>query len=201
MRLVLVSILILLESIFLTTIIKFIANLFHFLMLKYKLAVRLNYYYRLERFHAVWISLFCLFLNIKFGWKESFLLNYGMFLVVFVLMQGTYYWRTKLNKLRGHNVSYQDILVEFKIFQNINNYIISLFPIILLVVVFFFNKIFVLQANKGWALFAYAFGIAEHINYFYVQLMYDNGNDWKYLRIYKKLKIASLRKDFNSNRT
>ena len=55
------------------------------------------------------------------------------------------------------------------------------------------------QTHSGWALFAYIFGVAEHVNYYHVQLMYDNRNDWLHLWAYKKLKIAALRKNFNKN--
>jgi len=34
----------------------------------------------------------------------------------------------------------------------------------------------------------------EQINYFEVQLMYDNKEDLKYLKKYKRLKVATLKK-------
>jgi hypothetical protein len=36
--------------------------------------------------------------------------------------------------------------------------------------------------------------VLEHINYFEVQLMYDNQNDKKYITKYKRLKAAKLKK-------
>ena len=48
---------------------------------------------------------------------------------------------------------------------------------------FYFNSLFELQANKGWALFAYLFGTAEHANYHHVQLLYDNTDDGYNLKI------------------
>lgn len=168
--------------------------------MKDKLIKRLREYYKLEKFHTIWISLFCIFLNIKFGWIQSLLLSYGMFLVVFILAQGTYYWKLKLYELQDKDVDNQKVLKRFRRFELINSCLIFIFPSILVTQTLYFNKIFVLQLNKGWALFAYVFGIAEHVNYYYVQLMYDNKNDWKYLQIYKRLKIASLRKDLKENK-
>ena len=92
------------------------------------------------------------------------------------------------------------MLNQFEFFKSVNSCLIFIYPVILLVSVFCFNKVFIAQTNKGWALFAYIFGVAEHINYYHVQLMYDNKSDWKYLSVYKKLKTASLRKDFKENK-
>lgn len=36
--------------------------------------------------------------------------------------------------------------------------------------------------------------VLEHVNYFEIQLMYDNKNDKKYLKLYKRLKVAKLKK-------
>jgi hypothetical protein len=44
------------------------------------------------------------------------------------------------------------------------------------------------------AIIANTFGILEHINYYYRQLMVDNIYDWRYLITNKKLKVASLKK-------
>jgi len=69
--------------------------------MKAQLIQRLTGYYKLERFHVVWILLFGLFLNVKFGWRPTLLLTYGIGLVVLVLAQGTYYWRRKLATVQG----------------------------------------------------------------------------------------------------
>ena len=81
--------------------------------MKYQLIKRLTEYYKLERFHVVWISLFGLFLNIKYGWQPTLLLIYGIGLVVLVLAQGTYYWRQKRATVQGECRPPERILQQF----------------------------------------------------------------------------------------
>ena len=73
------------------------------------------------------------------------------------------------------------------------------YPVLILGLKARFAHTWAAQTHTGWALFAYLFGVAEHVNYYHVQLMYDNRNDWRYLRAYKRLKMAALRKDFKKN--
>ncbi|MED1916805.1 hypothetical protein P4V64_15925 [Bacillus thuringiensis] len=42
----------------------------------------------------------------------------------------------------------------------------------------------------------YALGVLEYINYFHLQLSYDNRSDMKYLMKTKRLKQACISKDF-----
>ena len=163
-------------------------------MVRRLLIKRLKEYYKLERFHTIWISLFCVFLNFKYGWKQSLLLNYSIAIIVFILFQGTYYWKAKFDKISNDHVNLNYTYKLFKIFIIINSILIALFPILIMILILGNN--FDLQENKIWAAFSYLFAIAEHINYYYIQLMYDNKNDYKYLRKYKRLKISAIRKDF-----
>lgn len=167
--------------------------------MKEQLIKRLTEYYKLERFHVIWISLFGVFLNVRFGWRSSLLLTYGIGLVVLVLAQGTYYWKRKLATVQGEDLDPQHALQQFHRFNWVNVGVIVAYPVLLLLIANRFNYIWASQTHTGWALFAYGFGVAEHVNYYHVQLMYDNHNDWQYLRMYKRLKIAALRKDFKKN--
>ena len=81
-----------------------------------------------------------------------------------------------------------------------NEVLIVLFPLLCGLCWIIFHEEFLLQRYVGWAVFAYLFGVAEHINYYYVQLMYDNLHDWKYLKINRKLKTASLKKDIKAQK-
>ena len=80
----------------------------------------------------------------------------------------------------------------------LNLILIFIYPII--VIILHCDSLLESQTNKYWDLFAYIFGVAEYINYYHVQLMYNNKNDWRYLLTYKKLKVASLNKDFKENK-
>jgi len=167
--------------------------------MKDRLIKRLTEYYQLERFHVVWISLFGLFLNVKYGWRPTLLLTYGIGLVVLVLAQGTYYWRQKLATVQGERRRPERILRQFHGCQWVNVCVIAAYPVLVMLLNVRFAHIWAVQTHTGWALFAYLFGVAEHVNYYHLQLMYDNRNDWQYLRAYKKLKTAALRKDFKKN--
>ena len=167
--------------------------------MKERLIKRLTKYYKLERFHVVWISLFGLFLNAKYGWRPTLLLTYGSGLMVLVLAQGTYYWRRKLATVQGKCRQPERVLQQFHCFQWLNVGVIVAYPLLLLLLSARLAHPWAAQTHSGWALFAYISGVAEHVNYYHVQLMYDNRNDWQHLWAYKKLKIAALRKDFNKN--
>lgn len=167
--------------------------------MKDQLVKRLTEYYNLERFHVIWISLFGLFLNVKYGWRPSLLLTYGVGLIVLVLAQGTYYWRRKLATVQGEGHCPERVLRQFHRYQWVNVGVIAAYPVLVLLLKIGFEDTWVAQTHTGWALFAYAFGVAEHVNYYHVQLMYDNRNDWRFLRVYRRLKIAALRKDFKTN--
>ena len=167
--------------------------------MKEQLIKRLTEYYKLERFHVLWISSFGVFLNVKFGWRPSLLLTYGIGLVVLVLAQGTHYWKRKLATVQGEGLNHQLVLQQFRRFNRVNVCVILACPVLLLLATTQFDHFWASQTHTGWALFAYCFGVAEYVNYYHVQLMYDNRNDWQYLRTYRRLKIASLRKDFIKN--
>lgn len=47
--------------------------------------------------------------------------------------------------------------------------------------------------------FIYIFAVLEYINYFYIQISYDNISDMKYLLKSKKLKRSCMNKDFKRN--
>jgi hypothetical protein len=167
-------------------------------MVRLLLIKRLTEYYKLERFHTIWISLFGIFLNFKYGWKQSWMLDYSIALVVFILFQGTYYWKIKLNKVSRNEIDSDNVFTLLRTFITINSLLIILFPVFIIILINSHN--FSLQINKAWALFAYLFGLAEHINYYHIQLMYDNRNDWEYLRKYKRFKTSAIRRDFNARK-
>jgi hypothetical protein len=65
--------------------------------MKAHLLQRLKEYYKLERFNVVWISVFGVFLNLKYGWRPSLLLTYGIALIVLVLLaQGSNFVKCRL---------------------------------------------------------------------------------------------------------
>jgi len=156
---------------------------------------RLDGYYKMEGFNAIWIAAFVLFINIKNGFENHFLLNYGIGVMVFILIQGTHYWRLKLHVLQKKEVDHLKELSRFKKCKTVNEFLIILIPIFFFIQWWINGQQFIPENHLGWTLFVNFFAIAEHINYYYVQLSYDNAHDWKYLWRNKRLKIASLKKD------
>jgi len=161
---------------------------------------RLDEYYKLEGFNAVWIGLFGLYLTIHFGWRSSLLLSYGLLLVVFILVQGTYYWKLKLARLQGVALRDEQLLARFRLYYWSNTGLIVLYPMLIALALVYEPHLLATQTNVAWAVFAYLFGVAEHLNYYHVQLMYDNAHDWQYLARHKRLKPASLWKDLQENK-
>ena len=121
----------------------------------------------------------------------------SFFLLEFILIQGVYYWYSKWKRLKTENKSITPTktvrLLEKAKKINIGIIIFSVFA--------FCVDVFIhypLLPIRGLYLsgFIYIFAILEFINYFYIQLSYDNAADIKYLIKTKKLKRSSLNKDF-----
>jgi hypothetical protein len=120
--------------------------------------------------------------------NQSFGLN-SIVAMVFngvLLLEGSYLWFS-LSKLLQLKSQYSLIKI-FRVLKKLNFGLFTLTIIIIALNPFSgtFDKI----ATTFFILLA----VLEHINYFEIQLMYDNENDKKYLRKYKRLKVAKLKK-------
>ncbi|WP_373061166.1 hypothetical protein [Gemmatimonas sp.] len=56
-------------------------------------------------------------------------------------------------------------------------------------------------ADRAWSLAILAFAYVEHVNYYVRQLMHDRVADVAYLRRYRRLRHAPLRRDLASTRS
>jgi len=155
---------------------------------------RLKWYYPLERFNAFFFLGVLFYVIFRYGFFKTIMLSYGLCLMVLILFQGQHYWKLKLYRLTNKRFNQNYHINLFKKFKKINIICICLIPLV-----------FVLQLSlNDWtiesknlfvlAIIANTFGILEHINYYYRQLMVDNIYDWRYLITNKKLKVASLKK-------
>ena len=124
---------------------------------------------------------------------------YGLVLIIFILFQGQYYWKLKLQRLTGQLFDQMKSLALFRRAKSINGYLIAFIPLVFLFQIYLSKNKVSLNELTIWATVANLFGILEHINYYYIQLSIDNSEDLKYLKRYKKLKIASLAKDLKNN--
>lgn len=121
----------------------------------------------------------------------------SFFLLEILLLQGTIYWYSKLKRLRIENTSMTPVwIVRLLKRLKIINIILIFVSIVMFVIdyVQFHSSLPI----KGLitAAFIYIFAVLEFINYFYIQLSYDNISDIKYLLKTKKLKQSCIRKDF-----
>lgn len=142
----------------------------------------------------------------------SFLLNYAFpnlqlyslfsfwvsfIFLEFLLLQGTIYWYVKLKRLRNEN----DPIIPLKVIRQLHDLKpVNMVMVITVIVVFAFDFIKWYPSLPLGGLiitfFIYVFAILEFINYFYIQLSYDNVSDIKSLLRSRNLKISSLNKDF-----
>ena len=126
-----------------------------------------------------------------FSFWTSFLL------LEFILLQGTIYWYKKWNRLRKENTPITPIqtVKQLRRFKKIN---IILIAISILAFAIDFSKWHPSLPVLGLSIagFICIFAVLEYINYFHIQLSYDNISDIKYLLKTKRLKQACISKDF-----
>lgn len=169
-------------------------------MSKASLVKRLRWYYPLEKFHACFtFPLIAIYLLLRNPITDIVFLMYGLVLIIFILFQGQYYWKLKLQRLTGQPFDQKKSLALFKRAKSINGYLIAFIPLVFLFQIYLSKNKVSLNELTIWATVANLFGVLEHINYYYIQLSIDNSEDLKYLKRYKKLKIASLAKDLREN--
>ncbi|MFM9329481.1 general stress protein [Paenibacillus mesotrionivorans] len=118
-------------------------------------------------------------------------------LLEFLLLQGTIYWYVKLKRLRNEN----NPKTLLKVLRQLHHSkTVNVVMMITTIVGFAFDFIKWYPALPLGGLtitfFIYGFAILEFINYFYIQLSYDNFSDIKNLFRSRKLKISSMNKDF-----
>ncbi|MFP7473114.1 general stress protein [Niallia taxi] len=121
----------------------------------------------------------------------------SFFLLEFLLLQGTIYWHLKLKQLKKQYTPNTTInsIQKFKFLKKFNGFLIFA-PFIAFVTDLYLWKSNLPVGGVSIALFIYLFAVLEYINYYYIQLSYDNISDINYLWRTKKLKRACLDKDF-----
>jgi len=161
---------------------------------------RLNYLYFGE-LTAIIMFIFVSYLvnsafpNLQLYSLYSFWISF--FLLEFLLLQGAIYWYSKLKRLKVENSSLTPVWIVRQLKRlKIINILIVFVSIAMFVIDFvqFYSSL----PREGLviAAFIYIFAVLEFINYFYIQLSYDNISDIKYLMKTKKLKQSCISKDF-----
>jgi len=122
----------------------------------------------------------------------------SFFLLEILLLQGTIYWHSKLKRLRVENTSMTPVRIvrQLKRFKKINIILVVVSMIMFVIDYVRFYSSLPIEGLEITA-FIFIFAVLEFINYFYIQLSYDNISDIKYLLKTKKLKQSCIRKDFH----
>ena len=160
-----------------------------------RLIKRLDGYYKLEGLNAVWIFCLSIYIIFRNDVSEVIFLTYGIWFIVYILIQGTHYWRLKLLSLKGEKIDQPFQINLFKKFKKTNQFLCLGIPLVFVIQWYLDKDMMSNSSIFYWSIFTNVFAIAEHINYYHRQLSYDNPYDWQYLRKNKRLKIASLKKD------
>lgn len=112
-------------------------------------------------------------------------------------MQGSIYWYTKWKRLKVENTIKTSIetIKRYKSLKKLN-IILIIISIFAFAFDFFIWYPSLPLVSLGIAGFIYIFAVLEYINYFHLQLSYDNLSDVKYLLRTKRLKKSCLSRDF-----
>ncbi|WP_028400604.1 hypothetical protein [Ectobacillus panaciterrae] len=161
---------------------------------------RLSYLYKGELFAVInFVFLSCL---INYVYPKLHLYSLYSFWISFLfleflLLQGTVYWYVKRKRLKREKTSITPVWVvqRLKTLRKVNIGLIFT-GLITFVVDFFYWYPSLPLGGLSLSGFIYVFALLEYINYYYVQLSYDNISDIKYLLRSKKLKQACINKDF-----
>ncbi|MFP7486289.1 general stress protein [Priestia filamentosa] len=169
--------------------------------MKYRMEKRLSYLFTGETasiimfpiISAVW---FWSYPEMKMYTLLSFWFSF--FLLEFLLLQGSLYWRYKLKLLRKEDISVTpaQVIHRLKVMKKVNGGLFLISPLIFAIDFFIWSPKWLFQEVwYGVVVFIFLFALLEYINYFFVQLSYDNISDLRTLIKARKLKQACMRKD------
>ena len=162
-------------------------------MKKHQLISRLRQLYILEFLNAFALP----FAFLSFGYVKNQGLGtnslVAMILNGFLLFEGSYLWFGISRRLQTKEA--HAFIGTFK-FLKVLNFVLFVFASLIVALNPFLSTI-----DKVGTAFFFLLAVLEHVNYFEIQLMYDNKNDWKYVRRYKRLKVAKLKSLMNSRRS
>ncbi|RPH32680.1 MAG: hypothetical protein EHM93_08145 [Bacteroidales bacterium] len=155
-------------------------------MKKDKLLSRLKQLYLLE-FCNIFLLPFVFWL---FGQPHNHVLGQNTIVAMalngVLLLEGSYLWFRISRKLRFKEQF--DFGRTFKMLKILNFGLLAL-----TIIIFIVNPFQGAYDKIGTTLFL-LLAVLEHINYFEIQLMYDNSNDLKYIRQYRRFKVAKLKR-------
>jgi len=167
--------------------------------MKQLVAERFAYLYRGELFTVITILPLSWFGNRLFPQLQLFELSafwMSLFLFELLLIQGASYWYSKWRRLKkeGTSITPEPVVRRLRHCRIINLGLIVLTACAFGLDWIRFQSDFPVYGLRI-TLFLYVFSILEYINYFHIQLMYDNRSDVQYLIQNRRLKRSALYKD------
>ncbi|MFD1412329.1 general stress protein [Oceanobacillus jeddahense] len=116
-------------------------------------------------FFAVVVFSFIYFNN--FSLNQSYSLNYALFTLNFMLLQGSFYWFIKWRRLKSKRTVLPNLYKSLTILKKVNFTLICIMPLIVIIDIFIMKRMsFIFLV----AVLVYIFAIIEYINYFHIQL-------------------------------
>ena len=154
--------------------------------MKKRLLKRLRMLYTLEFINIFLLPFSFLFICFMLKQDVGYISGTMMILNGILLLEGSYFWfcmHRVVSKKKKLN-----FIQHFKILKYFN------FTLLLIALYAIMRYHFQGIADIIGTILFLSLAIAEHINYFEFQLMYDNDNDRSYLKLNKGLKKATLKK-------
>lgn len=116
-------------------------------------------------------------------------------LVSLLLFEGAVYWHLKLRIVRRRAATLPPW------FRSVFSALRYVNPLLMLsAAVYMGGAEHATTSDRAWGLFVLALAYVEHVNYFEWQLMHDTAADVAYLRRYRRLRRAPLRRDLHAAR-
>jgi hypothetical protein len=117
-------------------------------------------------------------------------------LMSYILLQGALYWHLKLQAFSQHQSLPAYFLRLYKAFKWSS--VVGIIAVLALVAG---RSHAVTNEDLGWAGCVLALVVAEQINYYHYQLMYDTRGAFAYLRRHRRLREAALALDLKRSKT
>lgn len=119
---------------------------------------------------------------------------YPFGLLIFILLQGSYYWFYRLRVLTQAGVDRDRFRFVYRAFRTVDLALILLYPVCL-VVLFLINRAAFAVGSTLLGLFLYGFGIVEYVNYFYIRLSFSRLDDMVSLLTLTNIQRSSLNRE------
>lgn len=127
-------------------------------------------------------------------WQCWIARTYSLSVVNIILIQAVIWWRWKVHLLnRDERSMPAQVLRQYQRWRAINWWLIGGFPFVVIFATSITGQS--IDSLDTWlGLFILAGALLEHINYYYVQLMYNSAYDWKFLCTHRRPRLGTVAK-------